>query len=67
MDPPRMKDFITRPAGNKVSAIHPSAFDPLWSLEELDLSDNQLSVLDHRWFLRLGALRELNLLHNPYR
>nr|XP_040038622.1 toll-like receptor 2 [Gasterosteus aculeatus aculeatus] len=52
--------------GNKVSAIHPSAFDPLWSLEELDLSDNQLSVLDHRWFLRLGALRELNLLHNPY-
>ncbi|KAL6118223.1 tlr2 [Pungitius sinensis] len=52
--------------GNKLAAIHPSAFDALWSLEELDLSDNQLTALSHRWFIKLGALRELNLLHNPY-
>ncbi|XP_034412679.1 toll-like receptor 2 [Cyclopterus lumpus] len=52
--------------GNKLAVIHPSAFDPLWSLEELDLSDNQLTALNHRWFSELGALQELNLLHNPY-
>lgn len=47
--------------------IQPLAFDPLWSLEELDLSDNQLTTLHHRWFSQLGSLRRLNLLHNPYR
>ncbi|XP_041820711.1 toll-like receptor 2 type-2 [Chelmon rostratus] len=52
--------------GNRLAVIHPSAFDPLWSLEELDLSDNQLTALSHKWFRKLGALQELNLLNNPY-
>lgn len=47
--------------------IHPSALDPLWSLEDLDLSDNLLTALDHNWFNKLGALQQLNLLNNPYR
>ncbi len=54
-------------SGNRLAVIHPSAFDSLWSLENLDLSDNQLTALNHKWFLRLGALQQLNLLNNPYR
>lgn len=52
--------------GNRLAVIHPSAFDPLWSLEELDLSNNQLTNLNHKWFSKLAALQQLNLLHNPY-
>ncbi|XP_033970238.1 toll-like receptor 2 [Trematomus bernacchii] len=51
---------------NRLSEIHPSAFDSLWSLERLDLSDNQLTAINRRWFSKLGALQELNLLLNPY-
>lgn len=50
-----------------MSEIHPSAFDPLWSLEQLDLSDNELTVLNSKWFRKLESLQKLNLLHNPYR
>lgn len=53
--------------GNKIAEIHPSAFDPLWSLEELDLSKNQLTALNQKWFNKLEALQQLNLLNNPYR
>ncbi|CAJ1048266.1 LOW QUALITY PROTEIN: toll-like receptor 2 type-2 [Xyrichtys novacula] len=53
--------------GNRLAAIHPSAFDSLWSLENLDLSNNQLKALNHTWFRKLGALQQLNLLNNPYR
>lgn len=52
---------------NRVATIHPSAFDGLWSLEELDLSDNQLTALNHTWFKKLVALQTVNLLNNPYR
>ncbi|KAK2863373.1 hypothetical protein Q5P01_002906 [Channa striata] len=52
--------------GNRLAVIHPSAFDPLFYLEELDLSDNQLKVINHKWFSRLGVLQRLNLLNNPY-
>uniref|UniRef100_A0A3Q2U3V3 Toll-like receptor 2 type-2 n=1 Tax=Fundulus heteroclitus TaxID=8078 RepID=A0A3Q2U3V3_FUNHE len=52
--------------GNRLAAIHPTAFDSLWSLEELDLSDNLLTVLNHRWFSKLEILLQLNLLNNPY-
>ncbi|XP_008301053.1 toll-like receptor 2 [Stegastes partitus] len=52
--------------GNRLAAIHPSAFDSLWSLEELDLSDNRLAALHHQWFSKLAALQRLNLLSNPY-
>ncbi|XP_028998782.2 toll-like receptor 2 [Betta splendens] len=52
--------------GNKLSEIHLSAFDPLWSLEELDLSDNELAVLSNKWFSKLAVLQKLNLLNNPY-
>lgn len=55
------------PPGNRLVLIQPSAFEPLWDLEDLDLSNNQLAALDHRWFRNLEALRVLNLLHNPYR
>lgn len=54
-------------AGNRLALIHQSALDPLWNLEDLDLSNNQLTALDHRWFRKLEALQVLNLLHNPYR
>lgn len=47
--------------------IHPAAFEPLWNLEDLNLSNNQLTALNHRWFHKLEALQVLNLLHNPYR
>jgi len=47
--------------------IHQLAFDSLWSLEELDLSDNQLTALNHSWFRKLEVLQRLNLLNNPYR
>ncbi|XP_029381746.1 toll-like receptor 2 [Echeneis naucrates] len=52
--------------GNILAEIHQAAFDCLWSLEELDLSDNQLTVLNPKWFRELGALQRLNLLNNPY-
>ncbi|KAA8592032.1 hypothetical protein FQN60_017406 [Etheostoma spectabile] len=42
--------------GNGVATIHPSAFDSLWSLEELDLSDNQLTALNDKWLVRLRRL-----------
>lgn len=54
-------------AGNGLAVIHPSAFDSLWSLKELDLSDNQLTALNHQWFSKLEALQKLNLLNNPHR
>lgn len=53
--------------GNRLAVIHPSAFDLLWSLEDLDLSDNRLTALNHKWFDKLGSLQRLNLLNNPYR
>lgn len=62
-----MKITIKTPPGNRLAVIHPSAFDSLWSLEDLDLSDNQLTALNHKWFNKLGALQQLNLLNNPYR
>uniref|UniRef100_A0A672YL23 Toll-like receptor 2 n=1 Tax=Sphaeramia orbicularis TaxID=375764 RepID=A0A672YL23_9TELE len=52
---------------NRLSEIHSSAFASLWSLEELDLSDNEIKIINHKWFRKLGALQRLNLLHNPYR
>lgn len=55
------------PPGNKLAEIQPSAFDSLWSLEELDLSNNQLTALKQKWFRNMGALQKLNLLDNPYR
>lgn len=62
-----MKITIKTPPGNRLAVIHPSAFDSLWNLEDLDLSDNQLTALNHKWFNKLGALQQLNLLNNPYR
>ncbi|KAM7366627.1 hypothetical protein PAMP_016048 [Pampus punctatissimus] len=52
--------------GNRLAVIHQSAFNSLWSLEKLDLSDNQLTSLNATWFNKLGALQQLNLLNNPY-
>ncbi|XP_070404285.1 toll-like receptor 2 [Nothobranchius furzeri] len=52
--------------GNRLAVIHPLAFDSLWSLEDLDLSDNQLKALNHQWFWKLEALQRLNLLNNLY-
>lgn len=52
---------------NGLSWIQPLAFDPLWNLEDLDLSENRLMAVDQRWFSALGALRRLNLLNNPYK
>lgn len=59
--------FIKPLPGNRLAVIRPSAFDSLWDLEDLDLSDNQLTALNPTWFRKLAALQQLNLLNNPYR
>ncbi|KAG7495843.1 toll-like receptor 2 [Solea senegalensis] len=52
--------------GNGLAEIHTSAMDSLKNLEDLDLSDNQLTFLKRQWFSELGSLRRLNVLNNPY-
>ncbi|XP_005754984.1 toll-like receptor 2 type-1, partial [Pundamilia nyererei] len=51
--------------GNGLAEIHPSAFDSLWSLEQLDLSYNQLTMLNHKWFSKLEALQQSSVFVMP--
>ncbi|KAM6949261.1 toll-like receptor 2 [Aplochiton taeniatus] len=61
----RLKGLSLR--GNGLLSVQSGAFVALVTLEWLDLSDNQLAGLNHTWFHKLGFLRQLNLLGNPYR
>ncbi|XP_046144824.1 leucine-rich repeat-containing G-protein coupled receptor 5-like [Osmia bicornis bicornis] len=52
--------------GNRINDIHPGAFWDVPMLEKLDLSHNQLYVLDYRWGENLSMLRSLNLKSNRF-
>ena len=52
--------------GNRIHDIHPGAFWGVPMLEKLDLSHNQLYVLDYRWGENLSMLRSLNLKSNRF-
>lgn len=52
---------LARNAGRGIETIHPDAFRGLSNLEELDLSDNQLSAVNLDWFNHLPKLKILNM------